>query len=298
MTMAERLPLNDSCDSYSDEEESFASVFSPPSAEQAHGPHGGELALGEVNVPPAVYNGNLVPPPAPAMPPVVRPFRVNIEHNVPAEHVAGVAGMGDIAMPEQETIEDSSRPAALIVGHHVHPLQHPPLLPRHVHNQANVAPHIPQQESQEGRDGPDELVVGQLLRGWLNHHHNIRRGAQRPRQRYCYPIRRQRRPQQADYGSSCLLRVGNVRMLKEKARQGIGVCLTYPPFYIKGYRVCVRVYLDADGIGRGTHLSIVLVLMRGEYDTQLQSPFRQQVTVRLQDLQSDHDTLFLRVTLR
>ncbi len=48
------------------------------------------------------------------------------------------------------------------------------------------------------------------------------------------------------------------------------------------YRVCVRVYLDADGIGRGTHLSIVLVLMRGEYDTQLQSPFRQQVTVRLQ----------------
>ncbi len=63
--------------------------------------------------------------------------------------------------------------------------------------QANVAPHIPQQESQEvsfrftisclivllfcsqGRDGPDELVVGQLLRGWLNHHHNIRRVSER-----------------------------------------------------------------------------------------------------------------------
>ena len=46
--------------------------------------------------------------------------------------------------------------------------------------------------------------------------------------------------------------------------------------------MCVRVYLDGDGIGRGTHLSVVLVLMHGEYDTLLQWPFRQQVTVTLQ----------------
>ncbi len=59
------------------------------------------------------------------------------------------------------------------------------------------APHIPQQESQEvcfcftisclvvllfcsqGRDGPDELVVGQLLQGWMNHHHIICRVSER-----------------------------------------------------------------------------------------------------------------------
>ncbi len=48
------------------------------------------------------------------------------------------------------------------------------------------------------------------------------------------------------------------------------------------YRVCVRVYLNGDGIGGVTHLSVFLVLMHGEFDTLLQWPFRQQVTVTLQ----------------
>ncbi|XP_064396259.1 uncharacterized protein LOC135343196 [Halichondria panicea] len=223
--------------------------------------------------------------------------------------------MEDNAMLQQETNEGHNGPSALIVGHHIH---HLPLLPRQVHDQVNVAPNVPQQESQEGQQGRSELVGSrlltlpeELLQGWLNHYHNIRRGQSRlvgtqflERNAEVLPrhpsiaIWRQCRPQQADYDRSCVLRVGNVRMLKDKARQGIGVCLTSPPFYIKGYRVCVRVYLNGDGIGGATHLSVFLVLMHGEFDTLLQWPFRQQVTVTLQDQLSDHDTLFLRVTLR
>ncbi len=44
----------------------------------------------------------------------------------------------------------------------------------------------------------------------------------------------------------------------------------------------MQVYLDGDGIGGATHLSVALVLMNGEFDTLLQWPFEQQVTVTIQ----------------
>ena len=48
------------------------------------------------------------------------------------------------------------------------------------------------------------------------------------------------------------------------------------------YRMCIQVYLNGDGIGRGTHLSVFFVPMHGEYGNGLQWPFGQQVTVTLQ----------------
>ncbi len=65
--------------------------------------------------------------------------------------------------------------------------------------------------------------------------------SQDPQQRNNQPnsaIGRQCQPQQADYDGSCVFKLGNVRMLKEKARQGIGVCLSIPPFYLKGWINC------------------------------------------------------------
>ena len=38
--------------------------------------------------------------------------------------------------------------------------------------------------------------------------------------------------------------------------------------------MCIQVYLNGDGIGRGTHLSVFFVLMNGEYGNGLQWPFR------------------------
>ena len=37
--------------------------------------------------------------------------------------------------------------------------------------------------------------------------------------------------------------------------------------------MCIRAYLNGDGTGLGTHLSIFFVLMRGEYDSDLSWPF-------------------------
>ncbi|KAJ7339336.1 TNF receptor-associated factor 2 [Desmophyllum pertusum] len=47
--------------------------------------------------------------------------------------------------------------------------------------------------------------------------------------------------------------------------------------------MCARVYLNGDGIGKGTHISVFFVVMRGQYDALLRWPFRQKITVMLMD---------------
>ena len=50
-----------------------------------------------------------------------------------------------------------------------------------------------------------------------------------------------------------------------------------------GYKVCARLYLNGDGMGRGTHISLFFVIMRGQYDAILPWPFKQKVTLMLLD---------------
>ena len=58
-----------------------------------------------------------------------------------------------------------------------------------------------------------------------------------------------------------------------------------PSFFTSryGYKMCARIYLNGDGIGKGTHISVFFVVMRGEYDALLRWPFRQKVTFMLLD---------------
>ena len=60
----------------------------------------------------------------------------------------------------------------------------------------------------------------------------------------------------------------------------------YSPFFFTsryGYKMCARIYLNGDGIGKGTHISIFFVVMRGQHDALLRWPFRQKVTFMLLD---------------
>jgi len=45
--------------------------------------------------------------------------------------------------------------------------------------------------------------------------------------------------------------------------------------------MCLRMYLNGDGMGKGSHLSIFFVVMRGMFDALLRWPFRQKVTLML-----------------
>lgn len=58
-----------------------------------------------------------------------------------------------------------------------------------------------------------------------------------------------------------------------------------PPFYVGrfGYKVCARLYPNGDGMGKGTHVSVFFVIMRGEYDALLPWPFTQKVHFKLLD---------------
>ena len=46
-----------------------------------------------------------------------------------------------------------------------------------------------------------------------------------------------------------------------------------PPFYYReGYKMCLAVYANGVGEGAGTHVSVAVLLLRGEYDDQLKWP--------------------------
>ena len=83
-------------------------------------------------------------------------------------------------------------------------------------------------------------------------------------------------------------KVNELQRRYQEARVGKTVSLYSPPFYtsIHGYRMCLRCYLYGDGQGKGTHISLFVVLMKGEYDDLLAWPFSHRVSLSL--INQDH----------
>ncbi|NXS91078.1 TRAF2 factor, partial [Jacana jacana] len=72
---------------------------------------------------------------------------------------------------------------------------------------------------------------------------------------------------------------------RQDAITGRSPAIFSPAFYTSkyGYKMCLRVYLNGDGTGRGTHLSLFFVVMKGPNDALLRWPFNQKVTLMLLD---------------
>ena len=81
-------------------------------------------------------------------------------------------------------------------------------------------------------------------------------------------------------------KVNEVQRRAREARNGKTVSLYSPPFYTSahGYRLCLRAYLYGDGAGKGTHVSVFLVIMHSEYDDVLLWPFKHCVVISLVNL--------------
>ena len=90
------------------------------------------------------------------------------------------------------------------------------------------------------------------------------------------------------HNGAFLWRIPEVRQRMRDAKIGHITSIYSPPFYTgrNGYKMCIRAYLNGDGTGEGTHLSIFFVLMKGEYDPLLQWPFEYKVSLILVD--QDH----------
>ena len=84
---------------------------------------------------------------------------------------------------------------------------------------------------------------------------------------------------------SFLWRIPEIARRRRDAIDGRITSIYSPPFYSgrNGYKMCIRAYLNGDGIGFSTHLSVFFVLMRGEYDPLLKWPFENKVSLVLVD---------------
>ena len=87
------------------------------------------------------------------------------------------------------------------------------------------------------------------------------------------------------YNGSFMWRVPDLSKRKRDAIDGRVTSLYSPPFYTakNGYKMCIRVYLNGDGMGHKTHLSLFFVLMKGEFDALLKWPFDSKVSLILVD---------------
>ena len=89
--------------------------------------------------------------------------------------------------------------------------------------------------------------------------------------------------ERATYNGNLLWKVDEFERRRKEAIDGITMSLYSTPFYTArhGYKMCARIYLNGDGLGKGTHMSFFFVIMRGPIDELLPWPFKQKVTLTL-----------------
>ncbi|XP_076436928.1 TNF receptor-associated factor 2-like isoform X1 [Babylonia areolata] len=82
-----------------------------------------------------------------------------------------------------------------------------------------------------------------------------------------------------------LWRIPNFSQVRKDAVAGTVTNIHSSPFYTGalGYKMCVRLYPNGDGMGKGTHLSLFFSIMRSPHDALLQWPFKQKVYFMLID---------------
>lgn len=86
-----------------------------------------------------------------------------------------------------------------------------------------------------------------------------------------------------NYDGTMIWRVGGFESRTKDARDARYTSIFSLPFYTSkyGYKMCLRLYPLGDGMGKNTHLSLFFVVMKSEYDSLLQWPFINKVTLTL-----------------
>ncbi|XP_046839927.1 TNF receptor-associated factor 3-like [Xenia sp. Carnegie-2017] len=87
------------------------------------------------------------------------------------------------------------------------------------------------------------------------------------------------------YNGTLLWKIDNYNRKRQDAINGIKTVLYSAPFYSSqyGYKMCAKIYMNGDGFGKGTHLSLFFVVMKGDYDALQSWPFQKKITMMLMD---------------
>jgi hypothetical protein len=95
------------------------------------------------------------------------------------------------------------------------------------------------------------------------------------------------RAQQAihSYNGTLLWKIEGYQRKRQDAINGVKTALYSQHFYSAqyGYKMCAKVYMNGDGFGKGSHLSLFFVVMRGDYDALQTWPFEKKITMMLLD---------------
>ena len=87
----------------------------------------------------------------------------------------------------------------------------------------------------------------------------------------------------SSFDGSMVWKIPQFSQRMDDARTGKYTSIFSLPFFSSrsGYKMCLRLYILGDGIGKGTHMSLFFVVMKGEFDNILHWPFTHKVTFKL-----------------
>ena len=87
------------------------------------------------------------------------------------------------------------------------------------------------------------------------------------------------------YNGTLLWKIDGYKRKRQDAINGFKTALYSHPFYSAqfGYKMCAKIYMNGDGVGKGSHLSLFFVVMRGDYDALQTWPFQKKITMMLLD---------------
>ena len=87
----------------------------------------------------------------------------------------------------------------------------------------------------------------------------------------------------ATYNGEFIWKVCAIERKIKATRDGKLLSLYSPPFFTSqsGYKMCLQLYLDGKDYGKGTHISLYMIIMRGMFDDLLNWPFQKVVTMIL-----------------
>lgn len=96
-----------------------------------------------------------------------------------------------------------------------------------------------------------------------------------------------------NYSGTLLWKITNWEKRMSDAKRNENVELISPAFYTSqyGYKLQVSVFLNGNGPGESTHMSVFIKILPGEYDALLKWPFNQKVTFTLFEQSLEHDNV-------
>lgn len=134
-------------------------------------------------------------------------------------------------------------------------------------------------------------TLDQHSQDMMSHHLSLLSGVVVTQQRVIDELSHQLNQTTCITNGTFIWKVTNFKSKLTKAKSSEDLELQSAPFYTTrhGYRLGVSLFPGGNGSGEGTHLSIYIRVLPGEYDNILEWPFRLPIVFKLFDQCSDPD---------